>query len=85
MRQRSPIEILIDRACGITDEEAPAAYESITLRCSQCGREQKAPRDEWDPPGAVIVQARCPRCVGDGPDDVLYFAAGGEQILPKEA
>ena len=76
---RTPLEILIDRACGIPDNEAPPT--PITLHCIACGRKQRARRDPSDLPGTAVVQARCPECVGGDFDEILYFDAQGKQIM----
>ena len=96
---RTPLEIMIDRACGIPDSEAsattpllalvdrakgiPTHPDSILLHCIACGRRKQARRDPTDPPGTAVVQARCPECVGGDFDEVLYFDASGKHIIGK--
>ena len=75
---RTPIEIMIDRACGIPDNAVPLT--PITLHCISCGRQQRAPRDPTDLPGTVVIKTRCPECVGGDFAEILYFDAAGKQL-----
>jgi hypothetical protein len=80
VEMRSPIEMLIDKACGFDRENYKPDF--ITLRCPQCKREKRAPRDASDLPGTAIVVAHCNECSGE--DNGLYpeyFRENGTQIL----
>jgi len=76
--KRTPIEIMIDQACRVIDIEAAPAM--VTLRCPECHRTLRVRKDPSDPPRTVIVQARCPECVGGDFDEVLYFDKAGKQL-----
>lgn len=79
MRNRSPIERAVDRACGIPDDWEPPAR--ITLRCPKCKKEKDAALDPTDPPGTVLVLTQCPECVGGDFGTVDYFDKDGKQIM----
>jgi hypothetical protein len=53
---RSPIEILVDEACGVD-----STVEWITFRCPECQRTKRVIRHDDDPPGELV--ANCPDCV----------------------
>lgn len=53
---RSPIDILIDDACGVD-----STVQWITLRCPQCQRTKRVLRQEDDPSTEVVGE--CPDCV----------------------
>lgn len=61
-------------------------WSKITLRCPQCKRTKRAPKDETDPAGTAVVEALCDRCDNGGnkPEVHYYDAAGrwfnGEQF-----
>lgn len=77
---RSPIEMMIDKACGITEPLEPV--EMITLRCPECGREKSAEKHFTDLPGTAVVVAHCDKCpCEDNGVYPTYFAADGTQIL----
>ena len=76
---RSPIKMMIDKATGYDLSKKP---DLITLRCPQCGKEKKAPRDKSDLPGTAVVVAHCDKCSGE--DNGLYpeyLREDGTQIL----
>lgn len=77
MRSRSPIEVMVDKACGL-DRASYVPPPQITLRCCHCGRTKQADKDETDPEGTAIVEMSCLECMrsGDRPD-VLYYDAEG--------
>ena len=72
----SPLDRLIDQACGIK----PGAF--VTMRCPTCRTEKQAPRHETDPEGTAVVQADCPGCARAGGKDyaVQYFGADGREL-----
>lgn len=82
-RQLSPIEMMVDRACGF-DREAAEKRPTVTLRCPKCQRTRAADQDATDPPGTAVVQAQCPECVGGDFDEPLYFDASGKQLGIEE-
>jgi len=74
---RSPIEIMIDQACGFVPNGNPKP-PLITLRCPNCKRTKSAPIDPTDPPGTAIVEATCDQCNdGSGFPEVHYFNKRG--------
>ena len=78
MRNRSPMERMVDRACGIPDDYEPPAR--VTLECGKCKRTKSAPLDPTDPPGTARISMLCPECAGGDHSLVDYFDAGGRQI-----
>jgi len=80
----SPIEHLIDKACGITSENVSSS-DWITLRCPKCKLRKRAKRDETDPPGTVIIVLQCPECNGGDFDSPVYFDEAGNELPFIEA
>lgn len=78
MRNRSPIERIVDRACGIPDDYEPPPR--VTLECSGCKRTKDAAMDPTDPTGTARVVMRCPECAGGDFSMVDYFNKDGQQI-----
>ena len=78
---RTPIERMIDHACGV-DRHTFASM--VQLRCPQCRRTKRVPRDRSDLPGTAVVQARCPGCVGGEFDEIFYFDVDGKQIIEEQ-
>lgn len=74
---RSPIEMMIDKACGFDLASAPK-IERIMLKCPHCGRTSSAPKDETDPQGTARVEVSCPDCTkeGDRPQMHYYDSSG---------
>ena len=79
MRHRSPIEMMVDRACGF-DPNATAAPR-VTLRCPSCKREKDALLDPTDPPGTAVVLVQCPECHRGDKVEINYFDKSGKQVL----
>lgn len=79
-RRPSPIEMAIDRACGLAPGGAPKR-QLVTLECPQCGKKKSVSKDKTDPPGTVRVVMSCNDCVDDGDFRLIdYFNADGRQI-----
>ncbi len=66
---RSPIDRMIDEACGLTPEKIEEKIEQLranrkklflTLRCPSCGKEQQSRRTPDDPPNAALMLMACP-------------------------
>jgi hypothetical protein len=73
---RSPIEILIDRACGISD---PPKVDLLTLRCPTCGKERHDTREWYDPPAAAVMLFPCQQCrTADA--EVRWVDASGREV-----
>lgn len=79
MRNRSPIQQMVDRACGIPEGWEPPAR--VTLRCPKCKREKDAAIEPTDPKGTTLVVTQCPECVGGDFSTVDYFDKDGKQLL----
>lgn len=83
---RSPIEAMIDAACGIKPGEierlkAKQEAERITLRCPACGTTKRADRHFTDPLDAAVVESSCGNC--EPVDGVRYFDASGDEITQQ--
>lgn len=77
MRSRSPIEMMVDEACGF-DRANYTPPPQITLRCLRCKRTKSAPIDPTDPPGTAIIESLCDKCDdGGGFPETLYFDKDG--------
>lgn len=77
-RPLSPIERMIDAACGF-GPETKARRLMIVLECPECGKTKTVRPDKTDPHGTARVRATCNEC----PDDagiVDYFNEVGQQI-----
>ena len=78
MRRRSPIEIMVDRACGVPDDYEPLP---VLLSCPDCGRQRRTERVEGDPEGTIEISVTCPECGhGDKECDIEYFGADGQRL-----
>lgn len=78
-KPRSPIEMMIDKACGF-DPSGPAP-ERVTLRCPQCRRTLRVLRDDTDPENASTVEVICDKCDHGGlKPEVSYYDDRGNQI-----
>lgn len=76
---RSPIEMMVDKACGFSQEDI------VKLRCPACGKEKYVAREAHDLPGTHTIEANCPDCPADGFEEVLYFREDGTQIFDEDA
>ncbi len=83
MKARSPIERMIDAACGYDATDAkPKIYRGFPrLRCPKCEREQNTALDKSDPKGAMLVVVCCPKCCGDF-EEIHYFDKAGNELFP---
>lgn len=77
----SPLEMAIDRACGLVG--APLRSH-VTLECPACGRKVRVERHASDLAGTARVVARCDRC-DNGSGEVLYFDAAGLPIMEPQS
>lgn len=61
MRQRSPIERMVDAACGIPEGTIVGPTDPVTLVCEMCGAQRVFEREpdffDFD-----IIETTCPRC-----------------------
>lgn len=79
---RSPIEIMVDRACGIPDDVTWIKPTGPTMRCRKCKQEKKVSTHYSDPDGTVVIEFLCPECAPDGFDDLTYLDASGKALVP---
>lgn len=79
---RSPIEMMVDRACGF-DPNAPSK-PTVLLYCPKCKRRQRASVDDTDPPRTATVIIQCPKCVGGDFDSPKYQDASGKELFYEE-
>ena len=80
MKPRSPIEMMVDRACGVPDDYVPPPR--VTLECSGCKRTKSAPVDPTDPPGTARIVMLCPECAKGDRSLIDYYDKDGRQIDP---
>ena len=62
---RTPIERMVDEACGHDTLSAPPPF-LIRLRCPTCGGEKLVERHTVDPCKAVLCVFPCQDCEDDG-------------------
>lgn len=82
MRNRSPIERMVDSACGVPDDYTPPPR--VTLRCPNCKRTMSAAMEKIDPPGTAVVETCCPNCAGNERREVFYYDKDGKQLLSSD-
>lgn len=75
MSKRSPINRMIDKACGFDPNNPPPGMWPI-LRCPACNKEQRAKPGELDPPDAALVMCPCPDCVDEDCEPRFYDRDG---------
>jgi hypothetical protein len=78
VKNRSPIERMVDRACGVPDDYEPPPR--VLLECPGCRKTKNIALDQTDPPGTARVLTQCPECVKGDFSSVEYFNAKGQQI-----
>lgn len=76
-RQISPIEQMIDKACGYKPAAAP---NMVTLVCPTCGTVKRVKEIDSDPPGTYRVEADCNECASPDGRDIRYFDKHGKEI-----
>ncbi len=81
MTARSPIQRMVDRACGVPDDWEPPAR--VMLVCTQCHRAKDAELDPTDPPGTAKVVMLCPECARGDFSMIYYYDKDGKQLLPE--
>lgn len=78
----SPIERMIDAACGVKPGDTPAPPSRIQLECKKCGKTKMVQRVKHDPPAAVKVCITCPECNPGDFDETMHFDAEGRHLHP---
>lgn len=78
---RSPIEMLVDQACGFDPATAPKLPQ-ITLRCPECNRTKEVRKDSTDLKNAAVVEIQCDKCNRGDFSEVFYYDAEGRQLNP---
>lgn len=78
MRNRSPIERMVDEACGVPADYVPPPR--VTLECNVCSKTKSVPIDPTDPPGTAKVRMPCPECAKGDRVMIDYFDKDGKQI-----
>jgi len=79
MRNRTPVGMMVDRACGIPDDYVPPAR--VTLECNVCGKTKNAAIDPTDPPGTAKIRMACPECAKGDSSMIDYYDKDGKQLL----
>ena len=80
---RTPIQRMVDRACGLPDDWQPSPR--VMLECSSCKRTKSAEVDPTDPPGTAKIVMLCPECAKGDFSMIEYFDKDGKQILPSSS
>lgn len=75
----SPIELMIDRACGF-DRATQPPRDLVSLHCPDCGKTIRVDRDIADPPSTAKIEIACNKCSQDPERAVKWFNAKGQQI-----
>jgi len=77
-RARTPIEIMIDRACGIEDGVLPPPPRRAELKCPRCGLVSKHRVVVYEPDTMEggFVSLPCPDCWRDGDEGEFAVEAG---------
>ena len=80
---RSPIEMMIDKGCGLEigwELKIPPS-DLVTLCCPICKKEKMVDREDHDLPGTVVVEVYCRDCPMDGFEEVHCYRLDGTEIL----
>ena len=81
----SPIDRLIDQACGLKPRGIISPYPTIMLECPQCHKSIRTAQHPTDPPQTAKVMLACPPCIEDGADPTTreYFDKEGSRLIPE--
>ena len=60
--------------------------DMILVRCPMCKKELFVPRDEEDPPTAVIAEFYCEKCMDPDQEElqVYYYCMDGKEFEEKD-
>lgn len=61
--------------------DAEGGNEMIKLECPRCRKTLDAPRSDYDPPAAAVLQITCPECTGSDYSHLTYLDANGSEIF----
>lgn len=76
---RSPIERMIDEACGF-DAKAALPSRLVWIQCPRCSKRRATRRAKTDPTGAATVIFPCPDCPPQEGYEVAYLDAEGRPL-----
>ena len=76
-KPRSPIEAMIDAACGYV---GGSDCRFVQLRCPRCKRTKRVRRHSSDPPNCATLEFACPQCNPTDDEMVDYYDENGHQI-----
>ena len=74
----SPIEIMVDRACGVSEDKRKHRWP--VLRCPKCKKSKRVSAGDTDPNTTAIVEFPCLECGSDGWECPRYFDESGAEI-----
>ncbi len=79
MKARSPIEMMVGKACGFNPESPE--HLPIELYCPKCKKKKTVTRDKSDPVDAVKLELKCPECFEEGTfESLIYIDKSGKEI-----
>jgi hypothetical protein len=79
-KPRSPIEMMIDQACGRIDDGTEAI--TVHLCCVACGKNKEiAAHEAWPDNTAIVQFDKCPDCAKCSASNVRYFDVMGEELF----
>ena len=85
MRPLSPIERMVDAACGYVPGK-PTVSKTILLRCPKCKRTKRVAKDKLEPKTAVELVLECPDCFREGTfEDPRYLDKNRKDITHEFA
>lgn len=73
----SPIEIMINRACGLDGKTKSRVI--LPVKCPLCSKSATIPAETCYPAGTVRVEMTCPEC-NPKCDDVRFLDAAGADV-----
>lgn len=80
MKMGSPLDRMIDQACGLDPSQLKALP---MLACPRCKREKRTTLQRNEPKDATRIELPCPDCWKAGEfENPIYFDANGKQLTP---
>lgn len=81
VESRSPIEMMVNKACGY---DPAKTVPTVTLRCPVCSKEKEVGRHRTDPEETKVVLSSCAECSSLGNSaEVRYLDSTGKEIYNK--